>query len=215
MNTIKLNTIGERPIKKGGAGGGGGNKYTYYDISGLSEEDKRSILALSLYSKVNWDGGYEISPATDIFVFNYPVERVLAIATDLSFRLIINRQHETIASMFDKYYPSLISKVAEITENEFYGILLDNEFEVGNSDSGILPTTFKFDKGMTWQDWCNSEYNIYGYYIDKENHMMVNGKIGGSNTSVYLSFFDNSAYSTMVFGRDLVESRRYFFLSLS
>lgn len=115
MNTIKLNTIGERPIKKGG--GGGGNKYTYYDISGLSEEDK--IIALDFaYIAKEREGDKIYFDCMGMKYRNDYIAGIFAIGVDLSALVGGSDGMRSTASAAGGFFDNL----PRITEEEFYDI---------------------------------------------------------------------------------------------
>ena len=68
------------------AGGGGGNKYTYYDISGLSEEDKAKAMDYAYVAKENADGTVYYD-CMGLKYRNDYIAGIVAIGVDLSVRV--------------------------------------------------------------------------------------------------------------------------------
>lgn len=138
MNTIKLNTIGERPIKKGGASGGGGN-YVYYDIRGADLTNSTwldAALSFSSIIRLAKDGFALYPPAG--FAANYiqkgAVLQAFMIPTSLRYTQI-NTNNNTVTkvewSTFDEVIKILDeANVPRITEEEFY----DPNWGAGNGD---------------------------------------------------------------------------------
>lgn len=158
MNTIKLNTIGEAPIKKG-AGGGGGNKYTYYDISRLSEEDKAKAMDYAYVAK-EIDGESIYYDCIGLKYRNDYISGIVAIGVDLSARVSGGDGLITIAEASE----GLFDNLPRVTEEEFYGITppknhsISGEIYVSNNE-------------------CTFGYNMYtgGFNIPKGSTLVVNG----------------------------------------
>ena len=146
MNTIKLNTIGERPIKKGG---GGGNKYTYYDISGLSEEDKPKAMDYAYVAK-EIDGGSIYYDCMGMKYRNNYTSGIIAIGVDFSARVGGPDGLFTIAETSE----GLFDNLPRITEEEFYKIPTQFTFYDGETTK-----TYFYNEGMTWDEWIDSPYN--------------------------------------------------------
>lgn len=108
MNTIKLNTIGERPIKKGGASGGGGEwNFIYVDTSSLTRNQAGHLMHYAYLIKSEDDEGYQ-----DIFGYSHAIEdyKFLAMMFDLDVK-------------FKSYDP----ESGEITEFVLTDILTGND----------------------------------------------------------------------------------------
>lgn len=121
MNTIKLNTIGERPIKKGGASGGGGNKYTYYDISGLPEALKTQVMDYAYIAKER-TGDDIFYDCIGLKYRNDYISDIIAVGVDLSVRVGRRDKLNTIAEKNG----GLFDLLPRITEEEFYGTNVGN-----------------------------------------------------------------------------------------
>lgn len=105
MNTIKLNTIGERPIKKGG--GGGEWNFIYVDTSSLTRNQAEQLLHYAYLIKSEDDEGYQ-----GIFGYSYATEdyKFFAMMFDLDVK-------------FKDYDP----ESGEITEFGLMDLLTGNE----------------------------------------------------------------------------------------
>ena len=51
----------------------------------------------------------------------------------------------------------------------------------------IYETSYQAEKGMTWAEWCNSEYNVDGWYIDSD---AICGRQGLSNVCIVIESSD-------------------------
>lgn len=76
-------------------------------------------------------------------------------------------------------------------------------------DDSATPTSYQAEEGMTWADWCDSEYNTNGYYVINETRYSFIGKAAGSNTMIVLTpdeeyvdstdlIIANAAYTTEI-----------------
>lgn len=209
MNTIKLNTIGERPIKKGRASGGGGN-YVYY--SGTTRDFAEGVAMASII-KANMDGDIVFRPSGVFWALDANNENIIGAGFDTSMKMTSWDDSSELITVGDVIAePS--KEWTQITEKEFYGILAENEFRVYYPDMSSVPaTTYKFDKGMTWEEWCNSEYNIHGFGVGGTKTRDVPpivGVIPGHDISSNLMYKDNEGYSYYVYPSEIVESKEYF-----
>lgn len=50
-----------------------------------------------------------------------------------------------------------------------FNVLKGEEGEVNLISFIIESTSYQAEEGMTWGEWCNSEYNTKGYYIDYDD----------------------------------------------
>ena len=117
MNTIKLNTIGEAPIKK--VAGGGGN-YAYFDISGLSDGGKESFFSFASLAKLLQDGSVAVIPMALSLLMKSPTSSYLALAVDESAKILMNGEYATIGEMLSGVAgPALPPR---LTEEEFYSL---------------------------------------------------------------------------------------------
>lgn len=94
----------------------------------------------------------------------------------------INKSAETVTLTFEivKAY-----KVWDGSYTEGTGASLIN-FTIGG-------TSYSAEEGMTWEEWCNSNYNTYGYVIDNYDGYIAAG--GGHN---YVAFSGSLVKSTDV-----------------
>lgn len=115
MNTIKLNTIGERPIKKGGASGGGGN-YAYYNKP--SDGNLNLLVQFASVGKVDINGIIGVIPATQIILYGIESDNILALGFDMSLKVTDGETLKmvTIGEILDARGVDL----PQITEEEFY-----------------------------------------------------------------------------------------------
>ena len=60
----------------------------------------------------------------------------------------------------------------------------------------IYGERYKAYKGMTWEEWCDSEFNVIGYYVEDGYVYTVNG----------ISFWD---YLSHVKANEIIEPREY------
>ena len=52
----------------------------------------------------------------------------------------------------------------------------------GDSNGPEFSQSYQAERGMTWEDWINSEYNTNGFYIDT---------INSTSYSVFINLLDN------------------------
>lgn len=123
MNTIKLNIIGEGPAKakaQEGGSGGGGNKYTYYDISGLSEEDKVKAMDYAYIAKEREGDDIYYDCMGLKYRENY-IAGIIAIGVDLSALVGGSTKLETIQLMsIRQASEGFFDNLPQITAEEFY-----------------------------------------------------------------------------------------------
>lgn len=157
MNTIKLNTIGERPIKKGG---GGGN-YVYY--SGTMR-DFSEFLSLASMAKVAADSGIIYYPmGMALYPDTFTSEtNIIGAGFDLSMKISHPASGEltTVGDVLAEFGVDW----TQITEEEFYALpqpknhSISGEIYVSNNE-------------------CTFGYNMYtgGFYMPKGSTLVVNG----------------------------------------
>lgn len=197
MNTIKLNTIGEVPIKKGGASGGGGGNYVYYSIANDFNE---SILLASIL-KVNADSAIIFMPiggAMGSGSFN--PEDIMGVGFDLSMKMTDPKSGELVPVGDVIAEPS--KDWTQITEEEFYKIPTQFITRLGGSYEDI---SYMYDEGMTWRDWINSNYNNIGAFISDWDSVVWKTPEGYNCT-----FYPDEDGSTKVKPNDLIVSQVYY-----
>lgn len=172
MNTIKLNTIGERPIKKGGASGGGGG-LTYFDLTSEMNYDViYDILGISCVAKYKENDWTSIIQAPAIAGdISSPC---VAIGIDLNCRVNdVDEQSNFISEMttlgefFSRFRPEMTAW-PRITEEEFYDTSVPtfNFVIYGDRDKNEKIGTYEYVQGMTWRDWVGSPFNTDSYTND-------------------------------------------------
>lgn len=120
MNTIKLNTIGERPIKKG-AGGGGGN-YVYY--SGTMRDFAEGVAMASII-KANMDGDIVFMPPGVFWAPDANAGNIIGAGFDTSMKMTSWDDFSELITVGDVIAePS--KDWTQITEEEFYDANLGN-----------------------------------------------------------------------------------------
>ena len=77
--------------------------------------------------------------------------------------------------------------VEELPEEELPGDELPGEdgllsLTINFYNSSRTPVTIKYEEGMTWEEWCNSEYNTFGAYMDA---VYVNFDFDGEIANLY------------------------------
>ena len=196
MNTIKLNMIGERSIKKaaGGSTGGGGGGLKYYKLTPLSKEDKFNA---ALYASLISAGDYIDTPISYIdgessdWLGNH-ADGIFAIAINVGAKRGYPRDGcVSILEEALQYVPALVD--CEITEEEFYK---NRTFVVFNF-SGIC-VNYEYEEGQTWGEWVNSEYSggkftIIGEYIEAPNGRVHNRDVSPVKDSDLIS--NNQKYT--------------------
>lgn len=209
MNTIKLNTIGERPIKKGA--GGGGN-YVYYDTSSIPMEDERMQMLLQISYSVK-----EVM-LNGLMVFSTNAMRVdvanpiIAVGIDPNLKLsVADSSGEIPAKTLSlgemiAEYASWILDLPSLTEEEFYKI--PPQFTVRYSGMSVEPTTYSYDEGMTWREWCDSVYNTLGYTIGVDDSEVIGVVPGFGGTGSVRYNTPDERYTSRP--DDLIESREYY-----
>lgn len=116
MNTIKLNTIGERPVKKGGASGGGGN-YVYYSCS-IDDVSELSVFASVV--KISNNGIIEFNGLSYIYAADLDLNSVIAFGFDANLR-VTNYSTGEVTALGEFVIPILDNLgIPRITEDEFY-----------------------------------------------------------------------------------------------
>lgn len=187
MNTIKLNTIGEAPIKKGGASGGGGN-YVYIDTSSITEfgdERMRMLLQISYPVKEMLLNG-PIVFSTNAMRADVTAP-ALAVGVDLNLKVSaadgsggFTPKPISLEEMITEY-ASWILDLPRLTEEEFYNPYV---FSLEGS-------LYNFEEGMTWGEWVDSKYNTAGFVIDNDHILYKGGYVSSGDGSM-------RAYDTMV-----------------
>lgn len=141
-------------------GNGGGGNYVYFDISGLSDGDKKSFFNVASLAKLRLYGGLSIIPMSLSLLTDSPTTSYLALAVDESAKILVNGKYATIGEML--YTGSGPALPPRITEEEFYrdpNVIEDGYFRVF-SDYENTDVILQYDSGMTWRDWINSPYNL-------------------------------------------------------
>jgi hypothetical protein len=70
--------------------------------------------------------------------------------------------------------------------------------------------TFEFDKGMTWQEWCESKYNTEGYWVDVGVYAPAPSGDESTNAYIYNDYYENY---TMAYGNDeIIEGHEYHYI---
>lgn len=116
MNTIKLNTIGEAPIK---VATGGGENYVYY--SGTIRDFAEGI-SLSSIIKANIDNEIFFIPTGYFLGSDYDLNNIIGAGYDLSMKINPFESQEmfTIGEFIAEYS----KEWTQITEEEFYDTTL-------------------------------------------------------------------------------------------
>ena len=145
--------------------GGGGSKMRYFKVvsplPSAGGGDKAIYSLMSQLTRSEGDGKVFIHSGC----FNTEVRgmQVIAYGVDLSTKLVntlndsveIKTLGESLAGLYDD--PSYFE---EITEEQFYDLnTLLTPQEITFTVSGVEYTALS---GMTWEEFCNSEYNIGG-----------------------------------------------------
>lgn len=157
MNTIKLNTIGEAPIKKGGAsGGGGGGNYVYYRAS-VSEMG--GYAGYSSVVKANFKGTNVFLPFVD--AQNIGMD-ILEWGFDTNLK-ITNPENMTMTTVGD-FIAEPSKNWTQITEEEFYKIPTQFTFILDGE-----PKWYDYKEGMTWGEWIDSPYNDGNFSVHDAN----------------------------------------------
>jgi hypothetical protein len=116
MNTIKLNTIGEAPIKKSGASGGGGN-YVYYRCS---IDDIAELAVWASVVKISNKGITEFNGLSYIYMAQLDLNSVIAFGFDPNLR-VTNYSTGEVTALGEFAIPILDNfGIPRITEEEFY-----------------------------------------------------------------------------------------------
>jgi hypothetical protein len=173
MNTIKLNTIGERPIKKGGASGSGGGGLTYFDLTSEMNYDAiyqvLDVSCVAKYKENDWTSLIQ-APA----VAGDLGSTCVAIGIDLNCRVNdVDEQFNyipkmtTLGEFLSRFFPEMVAW-PRITEEEFYDTSVPTYKVViyGGRDKEEKIGTYEYVQGMTWQDWVGSRFNTDSYTND-------------------------------------------------
>ena len=124
MNTIKLNTIGERPIKKGASGGG---NYVYYSGGG---NDFGMYGMVASNWKVKADSAITFKTTGQVLgMGSFNPEDVMGAGFDLSMKMTEPVSGELVTVGEAIAEPS--KNWTQITEEEFY----DPNWSAGNGDA--------------------------------------------------------------------------------
>lgn len=148
MNTIKLNTIGEAPVKKV-AGGGGGN-YVYYNKS--SDGNLTSFLQFASVGKVVMNDITGFMSAIQIVLYKIPSDNILALGFDRSLKITDGSTLKLVA--IGETLDAIGIDLPQITEEEFYKMPLMLTIQIYDETKLYI-----YEEGMTWGEWVNSEYS--------------------------------------------------------
>jgi hypothetical protein len=143
MNTIKLNTIGETPVKKVAGGGGGGN-FKYFSISEYSDnqELRQWACRYGQYVKYQWhqrsndesspdstippvvSGRVVVTTAGDAYDIDWDYIDFLAVAVDMDTRIYSVFENEWVdpKPYLEEWSGVKFSDLKEISKEEFYNI---------------------------------------------------------------------------------------------
>ena len=80
------------------------------------------------------------------------------------------------------------------------------EFTVSYPGMVVEPTTYSCDEGMTWREWCDSEYNTLGYIVNDSEIIGVVPEFGHTGSVMYKT--PDERYYSLPY--DLIESREYY-----
>lgn len=142
MNTIKLNTIGEAPIKKGGASGGGNFKYFSLSEYNDNYDVKDWAICYGQYIKYQWHqksddissddsqiedlvaGKVAIYPPVIFSNLQWSLIDFLAVAIDMDARFYNERENEWFdpKPLLENWSGVKFSDLKEISKEEFYNI---------------------------------------------------------------------------------------------
>lgn len=165
MNTIKLNTIGEGPAKAKAQEGGGGN-YVYY-LAG--PQAVLETYTLSSIVRVHNTEGTAVFLTPAVCTANSQESNFIAIGFDASLKITDLREDAElgITTIGELVIPLLDQAgLIRITEEQFYRIL--PAYCVLSADTSHI---IRFDEGMTWREWINSDYNTIGVYVYEGKQM--------------------------------------------
>jgi hypothetical protein len=210
MNTIKLNTIGERPIKKSGAsGGGGGGNYVYYNKP--SDGNLIPLVQFASVGKVNKNGIIVFLPATQTILYGIDSDNILALGFDMSLKVtdFETLKLVTIGEILD----AIGEDLPRLTEEEFYKVAPDPwagpTLNVTRYNGEIV--TINYEEGMTWYEWCNSELNNTEFicyqnddkgtihFGDGSSEMIINADFAGD----YPSYKEDTIKTIDVISKDI------------
>lgn len=164
MNTIKLNTIGERPTKKGGASGGGGN-WVYIDLNDIDPNElAQPIMYCAMLLRWTEKGATDINTPA-YFMQNVYDASPTAMAVDLSAKKAVGY---TMEDYIRDTYPEILD-LPRLTEQEFY------PQPKNHSISGEI---YVFD------NQCSFGWNMYtgGFVMPAGSTLTVNGNVAPKNT---------------------------------
>ena len=145
---------------EGEISGGGG--MAYFDVRGKA--DSLGELFMFAYCRRLNTGEYTGYVPPFVIQNNLDSVEAVSIPTNVTMRIGAEGSifsTSDIVSQFEE------TGAVRITREQFYGELPKSyTFTVEYDGYDIEPTTYKYDEGMTWEDWCNSSYNIHGFEID-------------------------------------------------
>ena len=52
----------------------------------------------------------------------------------------------------------------------------------------IISTEYQAEEGMTWTEWCESDYNTVGYFINSDYVCFDDGSFGGASHLIYTDY---------------------------
>lgn len=126
MNTLKLNTLGDKVIVRKAADGGGnegggsasgGSEWKYYDVSQLIGDDYANTVML--FACVVNTGQYIAGCPMNIQASNKYAKKI-GINTRVKVSNIVGEGYILMGELLEIYLPTLTSPMSEITEEEFY-----------------------------------------------------------------------------------------------
>lgn len=165
MNTINLNTIGERPVKKV-AGASGGN-FVYY--SGGIQDFGEPVVFASIIKTTDM-----LFTSSGYWVMKGAFENIKGAGFDLSIKMSHPDSGEfvTIGEIITKFSKNW----TQITEEEFYK--MPNQFTFHDGETA---KTYYYDESMTWEEWVNSNYNTEGIVIERDYIMFNEGFVSSND----------------------------------
>ena len=76
----------------------------------------------------------------------------------------------TIEDLYAMSGQEIPSGVTRITEEEYWDDSVPTQFVImAHTRDEDIPYTFKYEKGMTWDDWFNSKYNYIPFKRDEND----------------------------------------------
>ena len=178
MNTIKLNTIGEAPVKKVA---GGGENFKYFSLSEYNDNDdvKYWACVYGQYIKYQWhqssddsqippqvSGKVSIRTGGGVYDLYWDEIDFLTVAVDMDARHYDEGDEAWFdpKSKLEMWSGVKFSDLKEISKEEFYEIPQIFTFKPSQVSDELKYYMYK--EGQTWGEWVNSSYNTIGAYVD-------------------------------------------------